>query len=219
MIGIGLKVEVKKSKVLTDTQKRLALPLLEATQFITAKILERIQRGQGPRGPWNSYAAGADKSADLFWVAPDRPQPGDPDKKEGLRFRVTTGEWVGWAAYDSPAAYYRLRGLSGRPHTFTETGELLRALAARVMNPRHIRVAFYGSHGNTTAKQIAALASRGESDPLLMPSQAEVEAFEQFCVGRLNEAIIEGARYGAESQRLSSRSRAVTKKVRKLLAD
>ena len=220
MIGIGFKVSVKKSAVLTQGQQRLALPLVEVTQVLATAILERIRRGQGPRGPWNTYASGGEaRDEALFWVAPGRPQPGDPNAKEGLRFRVETGPWTGWAAYESPAAYYRLRGLAGKPHDFEESGELLRRTAIRIVSPRQIRLAFFGGHGCLSAKQVAWLASRGESEPLLMPSPAEVQQAQDYITEHINEAIIEGARLGEVAQRLSSRSRSVNRRASKLLGD
>lgn len=221
MIGIGFKVEVKKSKLLTDPQRTLALPLIEATQFLADMILARIRTGQGPRGPWDTYGSGSShtSSEHLFWVAPGRPQPGDPDAKNGLRFRVKAGPWTGWAAYDSPEAYYRLRGLAGRPHDFEESRALLRATSIRFISARHMRLAFYGGHGKLSAKKVAWLASRDEQHPLLMPSPQELERFRRFIHGRITAAIVEGARLGATAQRLTSASQSVHRRASKLLGD
>lgn len=221
MIGIGLNVSVKKSKLLTEPQRALALPMLEATQYLADMVISRIRTGQGPRGPWDTYGSGDAGNAGvrLFWVAPGRPQPGDVDAKDGLAFKVEAGPWAGWAAYESVDAYYRLRGLAGRPHDFEESGVLLRASAIRVVTPRHMRLAFYGGHGKLPAKQVAWLASKDERDPLLMPSRAEVERFQRFIVGRINEAIVEGARLGEQAQRLTSASRSVNRRASKLLGD
>lgn len=219
MIGIGFRVSVKKSAVLTKGQQRLALPLVELTQHLASIMVARIRRGQGPHGPWNTYGAGADDVDRLLWVAPGRPQPGEPGDKNGLVFRVESGRWQGWAVYASAEAYYRLRGLAGQPHDFEESGRLLRALAVRIVSPRQIRLAFYGGHKNLSAKQVAWLASRNEADPLLMPSPREVEEAQRFIATHINEAIIEGARLGAVAQQVTSRSRNFTRRASKLLGD
>lgn len=221
MIGIGFKVSIKKSKILTQGQRDLAMPLVEVTQFLAGLMVERIQRGQGPRGPWSTYASGGEaRDESYFWVAPGRPQPGDPGSKSGLVFRIETGEWKGWAAYESVGAYYRLRGLAGQPHDFEETGKLLRDnLGVRIMTPRHIRLAFYGQHGRLSAKAVAWLASRGESEPLLMPSESEVGQVQRVLAETINEAIIEGAKLGEVAQRLTSRSRSTNRRASKLLGD
>lgn len=221
MIGIGFQVSVKKSAVLTQGQQRLALPLVEATRLLASLMVERIRRGQGPHGPWNTYGRGGEaRDEKYFWVPPGRPQPGNPESKTGLVFRLETGPWKGWAAYESTAAYYRLRGLAGKPHDFEETGALLsRNLAIRIVTPRQIRLAFFGSHGKLSAKQVAWLASRGESEPMLMPSEAEVARVQAFITEHINEAIIEGARLGEAAQRLSSRSRSISRRASKLLGD
>lgn len=219
MIGIGFKVEVKKSKLLTEPQRALALPMLDATTFLADLVLNRIRQGMGPHGPWSTYGAGSTDNPDtLFWVMPGRPQPGEPGKN-GCRLKLESGPWAGWAAYDSVEAYYRLRGLAGKPHDFEETGRLLRAAAIRTINPRHMRLAFYGSHGKLSAKQVAWLTSRDEAFPLLMPSPSEVERFQRYITGRINAAVVEGARLGAESQRLSAASRSVHRRASKLLGD
>lgn len=219
MIGIGIKLEVKKSKILTDGQKRLALPMVEVTRMLGEIVLSRIQSGRGPQGPWKTYGAGGEaRDEQYFWVAPGREQPGDPAAGNGLKFRVKSGPWAGWAAYESVRAYYRLRGLAGRPHTFNDSGKLLQQAAIRIMTPRHIRLAFYGNHGKQSAKNVAWLASRNESDPLLMPSQSEVAEIQQFIVDNVNEQIIEGARLGEQAQRLGQKSASVGRRVSRLLS-
>lgn len=219
MIGVGLKIEIKKSKLLTDAQRTLALPIVEATQYLADLVLTRIRQGQGPHGPWDTYASdGPNEGGGKFWVAPGRPQPGTPGQG-GLAFRVTTGRWAGWAAYTSIKGYYDERGLTGRPHDFEETGRLMRATSIRIVTPRHARLAFYGSHGKLSAKQVAWLTSRDEAYPLLMPSPAEVERFQAFITGRINEAIIEGARLGEQAQKLSAQSRSTQRRAARLLGD
>ena len=219
MIGVGFKVEVKKSRVLTDGGRALARPRQEATQCLAGMILTRIRQGRGPIGPWNTYGSTAREGGEaLFWVAPKRPQPGPERSGDGLKFRVTSGPWAGWAAYESARAYYRLRGLEGQPHDFEESGALLRAAAIRMVNPRHGRLAFYGGHGKQSAKQVGWLASRNESSPLLMPSAEEVERFQRYISEHLNERIVEAARMGASAQALS-RGAALSRRASRLLGD
>lgn len=220
VIGVGFRVEVKKSRILTDGQRRLAIPMVELTQLLASRILDRIRRGQGPRGPWSVYASGGEaRDESYFWVAPGRPQPGDPEAKDGLVFRVESGEWKGWAAYQSVAAYYRLRGLTGQPHDFDESGRLLQSAAVRIVTARQTRLAFYGGHGKLSAKQVAWFSSRNEADPLLMPSASEVQEAQAFIAERINADIIEGARLGEVAQRLTSSSRSVNRRASKLLGD
>lgn len=218
MIGISIKLEVKKSKILTDRQKALALPMVEVTRMLGEIVLSRIQSGRGPEGPWKTYGSGAEpRDEQFFWVAPGRDQPGDAAAGNGLKFRLKTGKWAGWAAYESVRAYYRLRGLLGRPHDFSESGRLIRQAAIRIMTPRHIRLAFYGSHGKTSAKNVAWLASRKEDAPLLMPSKPEVAEIQHFIAENVNAQILEGARLGEAAQRLQSKSASLNRRASKLL--
>lgn len=222
MIGVGFNITIKKSRLLTDPQRALALPMVEVTRYLASLIIARIRRGQGPVGPWNTYAADERSSwREYFWVAPGRPQPGEEGRYDGdgLLFRVKKGPWAGWAAYASAKAYYRERGMLGRPHDFEESGELLKRLSIRIVTPRHIRLAFYGGHGKMLAKQIAWFASRSERYPLLMPSADEVKAVQAYVAKHINEAIIEGARLGEQAQILSARSRSVSRLASKLLGD
>lgn len=219
MIGIGLSIQIKKSKVITEGARALALPLTEVTQMLAARILSRIARGQGPNGPWNTYAAGPEQEGDsLFWVAPDRPQPGTPGDG-GFKFRVESGKWSGWAAYESDRDYYRIAGKLGKPHDFNESGELLSKAIVRIVSARHTRLAFYGSHGKLTAKKLSWLVSKDEAYPLLMPSRPEVKEAQAFIAGRINEQIVDAARLSEGAQRLTSKSRSINKRTSKLLGD
>lgn len=219
MIGIGLSIQIKKSKVITEAARALALPLTEVTQMLAARILPRIARGQGPNGPWNTYAAGPEQDSDsLFWVAPDRPQYGTPGEG-GFRFRLESGKWAGWAAYESDRDYYRLGGKLGKPHDFNESGEFLRKAVVRIVSARHTRLAFYGSHGKLSAKQLSWLVSRDEAYPLLMPSKSEVQEAQAFLVGRINEQVVDAARMSEGAQRLTSKSRSINRRTSKLLGD
>lgn len=220
MIGIGLKIEIKKSKVITDSARALALPLTEATQMLGAKILARVARGQGPTGPWDTYGSGADTtSGHLFWVAPDRPQPGTPGDGT-FKFRVSAGKWEGWAAYESVRGYYKLAGKLGKPHDFDESGELLSRAVVRIVSARHVRLAFYGGHkGGISAKQLAWLVSKDEREPLLMPSKAEVQEVQAFITGRINQAIVEAGAQSERAQRITSGARSVNRRASRLLGD
>lgn len=226
MIGVGFRVEIKKSKLITDAARTLALPLTEATQLLASRILPRIARGQGPEGPWDTYASragGALPEGEFFWVQPGKPQPGNDSESpqsDGLVFRVKTGTWAGWAAYKSVQAYYELRGLIGKPHDYGESGELLRKALVRIVSARHVRLAFYGGHkSGKSAKQIAWWASRNEAHPLLMPSKSEVQEVQAFLRGKINEAIAKAGRLSEGAQKLASKTRGLNRRTSKLLGD
>ena len=226
MIGIGFKVEIKKSKVITDSARVLALPLTEVHQMLAVRILDRVARGMGPKGPWSTYAnhsGGELPPGEFFWVPPGRPQPGQDSESpqtDGLVFRVKKGEWAGWAAYRSVTAYYKLRGLVGVPHDYGESGDLLTRAVVRIISARHTRLAFYGRHKNgLTAKQVAWWASRNESEPLLMPSQSEVQEAQAFLTGKINERIVNAGRLSEGAQKITSTARSVTRRTSKLLGD
>lgn len=219
MFGVGVSIQIKKTKLLTEGQRRLALPVTDIARFLGTTIIARVRTGRGPRGPWKVYAmsepAATDGKRRMFWVQPGRPQP----EGDGFLFKPPTGDKVGWAAYKSARAYYTLRGLLGQPHRFVETDRLLKQAAVRIMNPRHARIAFYGSHGKLSAKQIAAIVSAPESDSILMPSAQEVAQVTRLARRRLNEAAIEAARAGATAQAIGSRAASLNRRLSKLLGD
>lgn len=234
MIGIGMSIQIKKSKVLTDSARVLALPLVEMLQLLDARIMARLARGQGPNGPWNSYASNANLNlkspgptqgpTNLFWVAPTKPQPGSPGEG-GFRFRVPSGKWTGWAVYDDVRTYYRLRGMLDHPHDFEETGELKSRRMIRIVSARHVRLAFFGGHkSGMSAKQLGWLVSKDERDPLFMPSRAEVQEAQALMVGRINEAIARAGAQSEQAQRLSGQvlatgKRSINRRVSRLLGD
>lgn len=221
MIGIGFRVEVKKSKVITEPARALALPLTEATQILANRVLSRVARGQGPNGPWNTYGANAGEQKDgtFFWVSPHDKQPGTPGVG-AFKFRVSKGEWAGWAAYESVRGYYDLAGLTGKPHDFNDSGELMSKAVVRIISARHVRLAFYGGHkSGLSAKEVAWLASKSERDPLLMPNRSEVQEVQAFLIGNINEAIVDAARLSEGAQKLTSKARSVNRRTSKLLGD
>jgi hypothetical protein len=225
MIGptVGFELTIKKSKVITDTARTIVAPLSEITGLLGRMILARVQRGQGPYGPWDTYAAhgGQLPAREYFWVMPGRKQPGverESPNADGLVFKVRSGPWAGWAAYSSVQAYYDLRGLTGRPHDFNESGALMRSAAIRIMSARHVRLAFYGSHGKLSAKAVAWFASRNEAHPLLMPSRAEVQEAQALLAKTVNQQTLEAARLSEQAQGLRARSTSVMKRASKLLA-
>lgn len=214
MIGVGMKIQVKKSKVISDAGRVLALPLVEMTQLLADRIFARLARGQGPDGPWNTYG-GAARDDHRFWVAPGREQP----TGEGFLARVEQGQWAGWAVYETIAAYYRLTGELGKPHDFDETGRLKQQAAVRIITPRRIRLAFYGSHRELSAKVIARLATRHERVSILTPSSAEVEQAQRLAAKTLNERVINAMRNVESAQALTSRANAINRRASKLLGD
>lgn len=216
MIGIGFSVTVKKTKAISDAGRVLALPLLEMTQRLTNRMMARVAQGQGPDGPWSTYGTGpGDANENVFWVSPGRPQP----EGVGLLNKIVNGKWAGWALYASVRAYYDLRGLTGQPHDFDETGLLKALLAVRILTPRHIRVAFYGRHRKLPAKLVAKLASERERVSILTPSKSEIQEAQHFIAEHLNEAVMNAARNVESAQRITSKARSLNKRTSRLLGD
>lgn len=216
-----MHVAVKKTKVLTETGKVLAEPFIAIAKFLAGAVLTRVGRGEGPNRRWKTYAASAKgydasrhgKDRRFFWVEPRSPQP----LGEGFVFAPKIGEKAGWAAYRSAKAYYALRGLVGKPHTRDETGRLLSLAAIRTMSPRHMRVAFFGTHHKgQSAKSISYLSSRHEDVPLLEPSASEIETVQRMIAASVTEATIEGARLGEAAQKIALRGAAVESRFKRL---
>jgi hypothetical protein len=216
MIGIGFKVQVKKTRAISDAGRVLSLPLLEMTQRLVNRMMARVAQGLGPDGPWSTYGTGqGDADPNNFWVSPGRPQP----TGDGLLRKIEQGKWAGWALYRSVRAYYDLRGLTGQPHDYDETGLLRSLLAVRIMSPRHIRTAFYGRHRNLPAKVVAKLASQRERVSILTPSRSEIQEAQAFIVEHLNEAVMNAARNVESAQRITSKARSLNKRTSRLLGD
>lgn len=210
-----IKATVKYNNRLTEIQRALSVPVQEIGLFLMREMVQRIKRGVGASGLFRPLGADSRPrpGPGLFWVSPTRPQPA------GYVARPTSGPKAGWAGYESYKAYVDALGKPAR--TFEETGALLDSLGIRVMGPGRVKVTFYGRHkapeafGPTDTPRpqsntsVAFLGSRGEREPMLMPTAQELTQVGRIMRERMTEMAEAAAGQGAVTRR-APRKRAGT---------
>lgn len=218
-----IAVKTKFVSSLTELEKKYSVPLQVIGNYLAPAIIQRISTGEGATGPFTAYGAHSDPNAvSQFWVPPGYKQP------VGFLFMVPSGEWAGWAAYKNYRTYADL-AFAGAPRSLYRTGQFLKSIALRVINPARVKMAPYGIHAPSRSDpkrrpntNIGYLASRFEVKPLFTPSAAELRVVgeilrDEVMAQAINAAIVtnvgtQARRRAASAQRRASKLLGIPKK-------
>lgn len=183
---IGIDVEYRVTNKLPELSRALSVPLRDLTRALASRIRSRV-RDEGKSAQLrrfsrlgtyrNSTGRGQDAQA-KWWVRPDAHQPA------GWLYRVTEGEFAGWAVYENLRKYVSLLPARMQWRRMDRTGATWAAMKVRVMARNRMKVAFYGTK-KTSARaksrvaygQVAYLSVRHESPPNVLAYSDEDEAW------------------------------------------
>lgn len=212
-----IRADVRVNSKLSQIERGFAFPLVEIAQQIVPGMVARIQRGQSSTGTFAPLAAYSVErpGTGLFWVPPELPQP------DGFVVKLPSGDLAGWAGYKSYKAY--AQALGGGPRTFTQTRQLLNALAPRVNGPGRVKITFYGAHRSarkpdgTVARMsntsVAYAASRNEPAPMLTPTRDELVAISRQFQDEVNAQLIGLAADAQSVRQLGQRATRLQKRM------
>jgi hypothetical protein len=141
-------------ELITASEQAIVKPVIHIARLAYAIIKRRtFKQGRSAKGkPWGSYSARvpASKRTDRIerenghlWIGPQKPQP----KIGKYPIRIKSGDWRGWALYESSRQYAEAQRKSGI--NFVNTGTLAQGMQIRPLSPLNIKIAFYGGRRKT----------------------------------------------------------------------
>lgn len=239
---IAFDVQVRTNNKLGAVAQKLVLPVVEIGQRLAVMIRQRVLDGLDPNGKaWSPLGrqrmgtgrgqfgddtmmlAGVSKELRdtlgsnekrKWWVRPTEPHP------PGFLFKVTSGDFAGWAVYESYDDYLRASP-NGDRRDWYKTGEFWRSIGVRPQSASRVKVIATGSRKvggkRVQNRAIGYYAGRNEDFGVLTYSDTE----RAFAVDLLQRSVTEQyairLQQVQELDRLTSRAQSLNRRTSRLL--